>query len=401
MFKWMFLLLTLMLSINLIYALSVTPSVQDLDYSPGETVTIHFTFSGAEQAEVVLSGALATYSQLLTPKNNTGCLDKMCAIDIKISIPDLSNNPGRNDLTVAVSERDPNPDPFSGAGVSALPKILGIVRMMVPYPGKYLTAKINPVVTSTKVGEQFPIIVEVINYGGQTIEHISGIARIYSFREGEEEYKVELSSLTNLGAGNKGELKALWDTKGVKPGSYGIIANISYDGGQYASTKYPGIKVGDKVVKVMEISPKELYTGKIQKVSFRVENFWNEAFDVYVNAVLKEPNTPTILAEAKSPLLKLENGIGTVEGYLDLTDVKEGKYVLETETFFSGLSYKETYNISVLENTKNATGSQNTIESPDKGLPWTVVLGAAIIITALIIIFFLIKKNSSEGEGNF
>lgn len=385
-------------------AISITPSGQDISYEPGTSKTVQFTTGGMEVVEISVSGQMAEYAKLLTPAKMSGCANKACTIQVQIDIPDLSQkSPGINALTVSVREVQDTIDPYAGSGISALVQINGIVKMVVPYPGKYALVKLKAVKESVGVGTAVPFIAEVTNYGKETISLASGKIRIYPLGSGEKEYSLELSSAENIPPNEVGQLKGLWDTKEVLPGRYGAVVNVSYGGAEQATGKVFGIEVGDKVAKVMGISPNTLKPGKVQKVTFAVESFWNEEIDVYVHSKLKDA-AGAVLTEGDSKSIKLGRGTGSIDTFLDLSEVKEGDYTLEAITKFGGnLEHAESFPLKVAAAEKVASPEEaakagSTTEGSSSS-SWVVAIVVAVIILAAGVGFYFYRRSQEEEKG--
>ncbi|MEK6846221.1 MAG: hypothetical protein AABY26_05650 [Nanoarchaeota archaeon] len=399
-------LIVLLLLINLVgtLAISITPSGQDIPYEPGTSKTVQFTTSGMEEVEISVSGPLAEYAKLLTPAKMSGCANTACTIQIQIDIPDLSQkSPGINSLTVSAREMQSNVDPFGGSGISALVQINGIVKMVVPYPGRYALVKLKAVKESVDVGTAVPFIAEVTNYGNENIPVASGKMYIYPLGSGEKEYSLDLSSVENIPPMEVGQLKGLWNTKEVLPGRYGAIVNVSYGGAEQATGKLFGIEVGDKVAKVMGISPNTLEPGKVQKITFTVESFWNEEMEVYVHSKLKDVNN-VLLTEGDSKSIKLGRGEGKIDTFLDLSEVKEGDYTVEAITKFGdALEHTESFPLKVVSVVKSASPDEaakaGSAEEEGSSSGWIVIIVIVVIALAAGAGFYFYRKNQEEdGE---
>ncbi|MBU0460781.1 MAG: hypothetical protein ABIH82_04555 [Candidatus Woesearchaeota archaeon] len=397
-FRLLVYVLLFLFSFTFTIALSITPSVQDLQYVPGEVRTISFTTSGAEKIGVDLGGILASHSKLLTPTEMTGCANGPCSINVEITIPNLEDQPGRNDLSVVVTEM-PLTGEFAG-GISAVPRIIGIVRMLVPYPGKYLEAKLVASSDKVNVGQKVQFTALVTSFGGETVNKIIGNLNIFPLGPGEDKFTLEFPSAEGLGPGQTLEMKTVWDTTGINPGRYKAVANLSYDEGKSAFADIFGLDIGDRLVKILSVNPLTFTTGKIQKVQVEVRNYWNEVFDVYVNLKLKDDSS-SVLTESDSKSIELDKGAGGIDTFIDLSNVNPGDYILEVTTFFDeGLNYSQNFNVVVLNGFIDLGDNEaDKIEKEHGGSGFLYLLVGLIILIILGTFFYLRKKKLKEEDS--
>ncbi len=295
----------------------------------------------------------------------------------------------------------------------AYPLIKGYVKFKVPYPGKFVEAKVSSPLSEYTLGTSIPITVTARAAGGEAVSGIRGHLTIYSFSADSlnENVTLPLGDFGRIEPGTSSDVATTWDTAGVDPGRYRIATALSYDSAEGERTARAEIyqtTIGQKLVKIHTVGPSELAVGQIQRVIAAIESFWNEELSTYVNLQLKD-SSGLVVAEDDTETVDITMGRRTpVEGFLDLRDVVPGSYTLvATSKFGEDLEDRKEFPFTLTPAVPGAEATnfagQATSSGGSGGGSYLVYIAigsgvVAVIALALVLVMFL-KRRNSGGDG--
>ena len=393
-----FILLFILSSITL--AVRVGPSKEEVDYNPGNTVEASFDVFDNEIVDVALSGELAPYATLTTPIPLKDCHKTNCRLTVQINTPDFKESYGSKELTIDYTGKNAN---SGGGGVSATAGVRTRVIMMVPYPGKYLSASVKVSKPLIKLGEANSFEITANHLGSETIEEISGKVLVSAVDWEGEIFEIDLPKITNLAPKTDKSVLVSWTAQNIETGNYKVQADLIYDGKPAERTQNRYFKVGEILVTPESLDTDFLIAGMIQKVNVVVKNHWGEQLETSVRLELKD-STGNVVAKSETQKIKVErHKDSTVQGFLDLTEVLAGKYFLTATTILGEDERSKTFDIMVKEQTEVSQAEiQKAAPPPQEAsiLPWIIASVAVLALVVLIIFMFFRRKNDIVNLGD-
>ena len=211
----------------------------------------------------------------------------------------------------------------SGEAVSvgATAAVVTQLKILVPYPGKFVEASIR--VSETGLNGPITFIIPIRNLGTQTIVRAEGILDIIGpTNEKIDTIKTEVVSLQ---AGEATQLKVTWDTSKFNAGKYLAKLAVTYDG-EVANAEMV-FNYGQALIEVLDVYVKDFKLGQIAKFNILVQNKFSEDInDVFATMdFLNEKGDLVISIKSASEDIK----VGAKEelvAFWDTAGVKEGTY---------------------------------------------------------------------------
>jgi len=378
-------ILALLIMLPLGFALGIAPAIEEFNFEPGINRTFQVKIYGENEpfeVKLSISGELRDFIKL--EQEVLAVPDEGNVFAYEVNLPS-ELKPGRHKASIVI-EQQPKASK-TGAGKStfgAMPAVGHVIAVNVPYEGKYAEAKIS--VPDVKVGEIIDFAVIVTNYGGEDISNAKGVIKIYDSEENE---------ITSIETENKGikkgestELYAHW-TPNVKAGIYKAKALVDYD--HKKTEAETSFSIGDLLIEIIDLSPKELELGKISKIELEVESMWNsEIKNVYAfidikNGKSKEETITT------SPVVLKPWQKEKLFAYWDTTNYEAGEYSAEVILNYEDKIAKKKFKLTV--------NSPGEAKEPSKTFsPLTIALIIGIIILIIVTLVLLFKKMRKEEE---
>src|SRR3989338_11623617 len=211
------------LLLNEVSALGISPAIGEIDFLPGGTREITYsvyTEDPAAEIEVFAGGDLLEYVILSEKKLIGGGNFKF-----SIKFPDNIDRPGLHKIGIGAREVSGlNEDEFIGTKV----EIIGVVKVNVPYPVKYVEIDLNIKDGNNDGG--IPLEVSVSNKGKENLDvnaHVEFYENVGNFRKGKMVYDMLFRPFF-LEAGKDKSLKKGLNTTDFKAGNYIAEAVVNY-----------------------------------------------------------------------------------------------------------------------------------------------------------------------------
>ena len=346
-------------------ALGLSPAIVEFDFAPGEVRELTFSVhseNSEQEVEVFLGGDFDKYASLSAERLVGGGNFKLL-----IRFPDSVELPGRHDLGVGVREI-PDEQEFIGTKV----EVIGLVRINVPYPGRYAEIDLN--IKDGNVNEQIPVEVHVINKGK---EDFNVDASVNFLNDGKNIFDISFKPVF-LKSGEDRYFRKFLDSTGFKPGNYIAEAIVNY--GEEARTSR-AFRIGSLFVNITNFTqalPKE----GIKRFSVDIESMWNNNVDeVYADVNISNSTKSLGFRTPSANLGPWEKK--TLVGFIDTSDL-EGSYKTDIILYYSGQKSFASGELIVFREKSNYTIA--------------LLIGALLIIVilAILIILFVRKRNSKK-----
>ncbi|MFH1238237.1 MAG: hypothetical protein V1491_02255 [archaeon] len=361
--RFVFLFVFLFVGCGGVYALSgVSPASYEIDFKPNlkQDFIFNFAFDEGVKAEIYVSGDLKDYVKL-DKEVITGGERVTASLDFPLEI----EKPGTHRIRVGARQLS------SGeAGISIVSDVGGIIKVKVPYPGKY--AELDLKTTNANAGESVNLELIVYSMGKEDI-YARPVFQI-SNSEGEIE-QIDLGEQFIASTKNVKFSETL-STLTYMPGDYNVTAVVEY-GGEKPTIATAVFRLGELRVEVYNWT-KVFERDKINRFEIKVESFWNDPIEnLYASVEILDHNiqfsTPSM---SLGPWKK-----GLLTGFFDTGDIKEEKFKANITLSYDGkimskivdLEFKKEINVVLY-----------------------VVLSSLILIIIVAVILILRKKKKEK-----
>ena len=333
---WIFLL-----SLTGAAAIGISPPESIVDFKPNleQSFTIIVLNNADEDvtAGIFAEGALAQY--VILPENTTLNIPKggRAYFSYALKLPESIERPGIHDTQIGVREEF---EPESG--ISAVTAATSRLRVLVPYPGKYLEVVFSA--DDAEAGKPVNIRLAVTSRSTEIINRI--IPEVEISYEENKIYSFTMPEIANLAPSETAERTFKLNTKGYKAGDYSAKARITFD--EKETITGDGFRIGTIDINILNYT-EEFEIGRINEFNISIMSQWNEDIpNVYADisvmdngakiAGLKTPSfsispwrTETIKAywDVKESLEPGEYDAEITLHYLNKTSVKQGKVMLK------------------------------------------------------------------------
>jgi len=320
-------------------ALGITPARASINFVPGAEHEITYNIlSDSPDMPIgteIGGGAFSEYISL-DKKKFTG----PGSFTLKIKFPDEIDPPGEHTISVGVREF-PTEENFIGTSVG----IGAIIKIFVPYPGRYAEAKLS--IPDGNVGDLLPVEVYVINRGK---ERITADVRVDFFeKEGNIINRMRFTPV-ELKTSQDRFFRRYLNTSGIKPGDYVAQAVVKY--GEDSVVINKTFRVGSLFVRINNFT-EELPQKGIERFLIDIESRWNG----YLSEVSADINISNNLGSVVFRTPSVDLGAwqkDTLVGFVDTSGL-EGEYKTEVvlnyageQTFATGLLFVRVFDIRML-----------------------------------------------------
>jgi len=372
--------LIVMLLTQVALAVSISPPIITLDFSPNAEYTFVFTIDRAEKIGSYLAGDLAQYATIDDPNQDGGPR----LITVHLKLPERIEKPGKHVLLVGAKELPTSPI----GGVGGVAAIQAAIEVKVPYPGLYVEMEL--IAPNVNLGETVNFIVKVNNLGTDNINSARAVIDVY-----DEYSKIKTINTDEKSIASKtiAELYADMPTNAMKAGSYKAIATLYYDGETKTAEK--DFNIGTLYVAINNFT-KELEQDKINKFDIDIESRWNNKLgNVYGEVTINGVNVKTPSYEL-NPWEKKN-----ITTYYDTTGITLGEYDATIILYYEDKTTTEGGKVYVVEEIKKPTSETKAeVEKPFKInieiTPTTLLIAIIVILVVVDILWLVMRKKGKK-----
>jgi len=301
---------------------------------------------------------------------------------IDFKMPSFITEPGTYDTRIGVVEIVGGNGIGAGSSVGAVTGVESQLYIRVPYPGKYISTRLE--IGKLVVNEPMIFKIIVDSLGKEDIDSLSGIIKVYD-PEKNEITKLD-TDIKNLKAGETTELYAKWTPKDLRPGVYKAVAVVNYDG--KISETESEFNIGDLLIEVVNISQKTFEQGKINKFDIGIQSLWNEIIDNIYAEIKVYDNNKNIISEFKTENTDVRPwSFKDINAYWDTTNVPIGTYNANIILNYRGKQSQENFEF-------------NVVKSSGLNVIYLIIGGLASVIILLIIFILIIYLKYKKGVKN-
>jgi hypothetical protein len=372
----------MLLLINNIHALGITPGRTTLNYEPGFEKEIEFSILNNEhknmQVMLMVNGGLNSSVTLYNGLIDFSASETSKQFKYKFKAPDeIAKIPGLHTADIIALEIPKSNE--AGTFVGATLAVVSQIYVYVPCPGKCIDADLN--VFDAEQNATATFAVPVINRGKTGIGEVRAVIDIYTpLNQKVETIETDYYSLE---PGARTELTGKWFVN-VNSGNYLAKANVFYDGESKSFEKQ--FAVGIQALSIESILVSNFRLGEIAKLQILVENKWNQELKSVFANLLVYNNDNQAMADIKSaseiiPALSKKELIA----YWDTVGVKEGEYNGKLMVKYGEKTADKNLILKVSEDSLDVAGVGYAIRpSGGKGINITSILLALVIILLIV-----------------
>jgi hypothetical protein len=397
------LMLTLFSSITL--GLGVGPSRQYISFSPGQNIQGELTIINNNQedfrAAVYVEGDLAQYIKIGTPLLDVSKSELTKQVPYEINFPTGMLTPGEHKLQLVIRQFPAGSDTQGDTTISATMAVISQLIVKVPYPGKYLEAKLS-VSGSEKNESATRFYMELYNFGTEDINSVK--AKVEIFNPAQEKIAEMESNPKAVLSKESTNLELLW-TPDVPKGTYQAIVTIKYDDKEIRLEQK--FDVGIFVIDVSDISVKKFTLGDVAKFDILLFNSWNTKMENVFVEMIVEDSTGKKMTEFKTGVIDIPAlQVGTLEAYWYTENVMPGIYKVKLLVHYAGKMTQKEYNFEVDTNSITKLGAvggavtgEQSKDITSQGVIIFLILMVLVLLIAMNIVFFYFMSKKLKGKG--
>jgi hypothetical protein len=313
------------------HALGIAPADLEIMFEPmaEKVITIKVLNSGGEEMEagIYAEGDLAGYVKLNEDhiRFSKGETEKL--ITYAITFPPAIDEPGDRITRIIITET-PKQQESKGTGIRVVSSVGHILKVHVPYPGKYAKARLF--VPNFRLNEENNFAIEVTNLGEESIDAAAVLD--ITGPEGENVTSLESEKVTVMPK-DKEILIVKWTP--AYRGEFLAKVRVKYDDHSARDEKY--ITVGELLIDVEAITVDRFFLGEIAKFDILLKSEWNRKVSgIYAQMAIRNATNQTI-GDFKTPDVDIEPfEQKTLNAYWDTKGVEKGAYDANIRIHYAG-----------------------------------------------------------------
>ncbi|MBW2984591.1 hypothetical protein KY361_05720 [Candidatus Woesearchaeota archaeon] len=312
-------ILALLLLVPTVLSVGITPGRTTIDFVPNDHREFSFRVINNEYKDInvllLIEGELKDSITLEEKVVKFTSQEYSKSFAFEVDLPEDIGEPGIHEariIAVALPEGEEGL-----TSVQAAAAVATQLRVKVPYPGKYLEARLEVVSQDDKT----LFFVAASNLGTETINRAKATIEVFD----PDNQKVATIETTERSIESKQRVDLVGSTQALKPGAYRAVMHLTYD--EYSLTQEKRFEIEGILLDVLEVFVKDFKLGEIAKFNILVESKWNELIkNAYAQLIMKN-NEGDIIADTKSASFDISpSERKTVFAYWDTEDVEEGAY---------------------------------------------------------------------------
>jgi hypothetical protein len=374
-------LLAIIMFAGSVSAIGIAPSLVRIDYEPGFNDTYrYYVRAGPHDSLVNITSRVNIKCDLrkfIKPSITEASLRKneIRYFNVDVQLPEEPPRPGLHECGVVAEEMASG---AGGGGVSAYAAVMGLIYIYVPYPDKYIEARLGA--PNVNLGDPVEFTLSLVSRGLKNVTASSVIKVTDS--EGKNLATLYTDEMF-VESRKSASTKATWDTTGFPAGRYSAEATVEY-GGESPVIAGTQFKIGEMLIKVTNLTyPEHIYTNDIVKIELELDSYWNSkitgayiALEVYDTEGIRmgNPKSETFDIDAWDKK--------TIPVFWDTSGLEEGTYELRFTVNYEGRTTEKSISLEI-----------ETV--PDYSM--IILLLAAVAILFVAIIYYLLRR---KGEGS-
>lgn len=355
-------------------AIGVSPSIYEIDFEPGLQKSFKFNFFIDNPDMRLAIEKSGDFSDYLTFDKTT--VESHESVTATLKLPETPAKYGMNYLYVAGRQEGKMGPGFGIVGV-----IRGVIRIIVPYPGKYAEAELF--VNNTKKGELTNYELTIYNRGSENLQ-VDGAIKV-NFPSGDEVGEIRLERFELLTRASKKITGAL-DTTNYSAGKYYAKVILEFEG-LNTSEANAEFRVGDLFVEIVNYT-REIERNKINRFEVQIESNWNDP----IGGLYGEGEIVGGNIRFKTPSANLKSFEKTqLTGYLDATNMTEDMLKVKMDLVYAGKRTSKMLDVYFKKEPRDMKLIYITIAS--------VVTILFLIVVIVFITLWAFRRNAESKHG--
>jgi hypothetical protein len=326
------------------FALGIAPSKYIREFNPGEKVKygIDVVNNANEELEVIVysRGEFTDKVKIGQQILKMGSDEKSKRVDVEFTMPDKIDTAGQH--TVEIVAVGSTPARLSdGAVVKADIAVISKLIIDVPYPGKYIEARMS--VLDSEPEKPITVILPVFNKGKDDVQSLHAEVDIYD-ADGKKVDQLE-TGIVPLNAGESHKF-TIQSPITYAEGEYTAKARIQYDDKLLETDT--AFSIGQLKVELKSLVVNEFTLGKVAKFDILLYNPRAiELKNVYADMQITDENNK-VYADFKTVAVDLQaRQIGRLEGYWYTEGVMPGVYTAKITLHYADKISQKMYELDV------------------------------------------------------
>lgn len=380
------------------FSIGVIPGRTTINFQPNLEREIEFTILNNEnkdfKAAIYVRGDLSEYITLEKTEIEFEKNEKSKKASYTIRLPESFKEPGLHKADIIIREiKSTNQE--EPIAIGTMVGVISQIYVYVPYPGKYLIAKLD--IVKGKVEKYAQFYIPLINFGKENINNAKAEITIK-----EPSGKIVDKIYTNekpVPAQGRAELSAKLDITNYGAGIYMAIATVTYDGKTTTAENVFFIK--DFFLIPLDISVRDFKLGEIAEFNILVENIGNidikDAFSIMLLDDLDGNSVANIKSESIDIKAKEKK---EMHAYWETKNIKEGEYLGKLILGYESKTDEKQIKTTVTKNSIKTeilgiTGHAIKEEkpAPEGNQVWILLVILLVIVNIAWFIFYFIKKK--------
>jgi len=379
-----------------IFALGVTPGRTTLDFSSNLEKEISFEVVNTENKDMNVAfsveGDLAGFITLSSDVESFSSKESSKIFKYKLNLP-KGLSPGLHEAKIVITEL-PKDMENKEVLIQATVSVVTQLHIYVPYPGKYLEAKLD--VVNNEKTNLINFYIPLISRGDTNIQKVSGLINIY--KNGEKVSGIKTNEFS-INAGERKELLADWIPT-IAPGQYLAEAKINYDGEEVIIKKE--FNAGNESLGILSIGVNDFKLGDVARIKILVQNKLSDTIKgAFAKLDVYDSNMGNV-AELKSenyeiPALSNKE----IVMYWDTEYLNQGRYDSELNIDYNKKILSKNFKVDVTKDSMSFTGVGFVVSSEGGGKFKSssllyVIIGFLILINLAWFIWWIRHKKKKK-----
>ncbi len=389
----------LVLVVQSVSAIGITPGRTNIDYEPGKSRTVEFTVVNTEgkdiEGVILVQGELNRSISVSEVSFKMSVAEREKKFSYVLAMPnDL--RPGTHAgevVAIQLPSKSSEGETFIGSAIGVATQ----VHIFVPYPGKYAEAEMSVIGPGNNGKIIFSL--PVASRGELDLVRVRGTVDIYTSLN--EKIATVITNEVSILSKERKEITAEWDSSSANPGPYRAVATVLYDEESFKIEKE--FNVGQQKLDVESIEVNDFSLGQIAKFEILVNNKWSQKITgAYAQMIIYNDKKEAI-ADFKSQTYDFSPLEKTLMvAFWDTAGVKKGAYESSLFLKYASNSEQRDFKLEVSESEIKVVGIGYVISKGAKGSggsTLTTVLIVGIVVLVLInLVWFLVLRKKLAGK---
>ena len=371
-----------MLATN-IYSLGIAPAKTTFDFAPNTVKEGYFRIITDESPVKVVFTKEKELGKYIELENDVMILEqKETWVNFKLNLPeDLPPGERKGGILVLQIPKDTGQENV----VMAAPAVVHLVKVNVPFPGKYVTGKLF--ITNTKVNDPVLFTLALVNWGKEKVENAK--ATIVIKGPTNEEVAVMHTDTVSISPNQEVKLLTTWQTE--NPGTYYAEVVVEYDGKTHKMSQ--SFNVGSLDLEIERIIVDNFKIGQIAKLDIYLRNKWNKPLNVEGRVEIFKDND-LVSSFNTIPVNILERSTGIMNAYWNTEGVDVGEYDISVKAQYEGKVSEKTFTSVVsIDQIQFKEFSAGKVIGTESNNTTILVLAVLVLIILNIFLFIYIRKK--------